>query len=126
MKIRNLDVGVEAITRWQVQDEIHLPEERALSPTFLPAAGALDAILRRPSLDERLASLMQPEFLDPELLEPFAMAEAREGARASFSRAANAATGRRRKLFEMAGAILDSDIELDDEVRGALAALLKG
>ena len=66
MKIRNLDIGVESITRWQIDDEIHLPKDRGLAPTFLPLYRPLDEILRRPSLDERLPALMQPESLDPD------------------------------------------------------------
>lgn len=126
MKIRNLDIGVESITRWQIDDEIHLPKDRGLAPTFLPLYRPLDEILRRPSLDERLPALMQPESLDPDLLQPAALTAAREGARKMFADAAAAETGRRRDLFEVAASYLDQDIELDDDVRTALAALLKG
>lgn len=126
MKIRSLDIGVESITRWQADDEIHLPKEGGLAPTFLPLYRPLDEILRRPSLDERLPALMQPESLDPDLLQPAALTEARQGARALFASASASETGRRRDLFEAAGNVLDGDIELDEDVRTALAALLQG
>lgn len=126
MKIRNLDIGVESITRWQAEDEIHLPKGGGRAPAFLPLYRPLDEILRRPSLDERLPALMQPETLDPDLLQPAALTAAREGARMMFAAAAASETGRRRDLFDMAASYLDQDIELDDDVRTALAALLQG
>lgn len=68
MRVENLGVGVESVSLWQVEDEVHLPKEGGLAPTFLPQYRPLDDILRRPSLDERLPRLLQPEMLDPDLL----------------------------------------------------------
>ena len=126
MRIRPLDIGVESITRWQREDEVHLPKEGPLAPTFLPLYRALDEILRRPSLDERLPRLLQPSTLDPNLLEPAAMTEARLDARTLIADHARRASGRRRQVFEEAALLLDDDANLDDEVRAALAMLLRG
>ena len=126
MKIRPLDIGLEAITRWQADDEIHLPRETALAPTFLPVHRPLDAILRRPSLDERLSALMQPEILDPDLIQPAALSEARRAAKARFAESARRHTGRKRDLLQAASELLESDIALDEAVYEALSALLRG
>jgi hypothetical protein len=126
MKIRNLDIGVESITRWQAEDEIHLPRDRGLAPAFLPIHRPLDEILRRPSLDERLPSLMQPENLDPDLLQPAALTAARRQAWSRFAEAARRHAGRKRDLFHAASTFLESDIELDAAVYEALAALFRG
>jgi hypothetical protein len=112
MRIKPLDIGVESITRWQPEDEVHLPRETGLRPAFLPHYRPLDEILRRPSLDERLPRLLQPEYVRAETRELFAVRAGRE-------------SGRRRHLLEAAAACLDDDINLDHEVRRALAALLR-
>jgi len=125
MKIRGLDIGVESITRWRVDDEIHLPKEGSTG-VFLPLYRPLDEILRRPSLDERLPALMQPESLDPDLLQPAILSAARQGVEAIFAQVAASETGRRRDLFAMAASYLHQDVEFDDHVRVALAELLKG
>ncbi len=126
MRIRPLDIGVESISELQVADDIHLPKEYGLGQPFLPGYRPLDEILRRPSLDERLSSLLQPTALDPELLQPSTLTEARVGARGLFARRAKKESGGMRALFESAAAVLDEGVELDDEVRRALAMLLRG
>jgi hypothetical protein len=126
MKIRPFDIGLEAITRWQVEDEAHLPHDGGLAPAFMPFHRPLDDILRRPSLDERLPALMQPENLDPDLLQPAALAAARRCARLRFDEAARRHSGRKRDLFRAASALLENDIELDEAVHEALAALFRG
>ncbi|MEJ1160513.1 hypothetical protein [Prosthecomicrobium sp. N25] len=126
MRIRSLDRGVEEITRWQVQDEVHLPRESGLPPAFLPQFRPLDEVLRRPSLDERLPLLLQPETLDPDLLEPSVLADARLSARTIFREAAEATAGRRRDVLDRAAQHLEAAAELDEEVRRALAVLLRG
>jgi hypothetical protein len=122
MKIRPLDVGLEAITHWQIEDEVHLPQERGAPPIFLPIDRPLDAILRRPSLDERLPALMQPESIDPGLLQPAALAAARQAACARFSEAARRHVGRKRDLFRAASDVLKNDIANDGAVYEALRA----
>ena len=126
MRVRNLNVGVEAITRWQAEDEVHLPDAAGLKPQFLPLYQHLDAILRRPSLDERLPDLLQPEFLDPDLLEPRTLTETRNATRDLFVSAGRRQTGRMRRLFELVAGQLDEDTALDDEIRRSLALLMRG
>lgn len=126
MKVRNLDVGVESVSRWQVRDEVHLPEKGPLKPTFLPRHRPLDEILRRPSLDERLPRLLEPATLDPDLLSPAVMTQVRMETQALFLAQARRETGRKRDILEAAADLLDEDVVLDDEVRRALGALLRG
>ncbi len=126
MRVRNLNVGVESITLWQAEDEVHLPNDGALRPQFLPLYQKLDEILKRPSLDERLPHLLQPEFLDPDLLEPRMLSDTRESARGVFAQAAKRQTGRARRLFEMVAAQLDDDSDIDDDIRRSLAQLMRG
>lgn len=124
MRVRKLDVGLEAISRWREIDEVHLPTTGRLGPTFLPTRSLLDEVIRRPSLDERLVNLMQPQNLDPELLEASVLAETRREVLNFFMAASGGAFGNP----EMADAamILDEEVELDDVVCTALAALLRG
>lgn len=125
MKIRSFEIGVESFTRAEPGEGAHLPREGALSPTFLPKPGHLDAVLRRPSLDERLPQLLEPRNLDAALLEPATLSATRRAAGAHMAEAARRALGQRRRILEEAALILGEDAELDDEVRAALAALLK-
>jgi hypothetical protein len=126
MKIRSFDVGLESISRWEFEHEIHLPRDGALSPTFLPIYRPLEDILRRPSLDERLPDLLRPDMLDADLLQPAAMTMARMDAASSFGRAARRQHGRRREILEAASSLLEEDIDLDEDVGRALATLLRG
>lgn len=126
MRVRNLNVGVEAVTRWQAQDEVHLPQDVGLRPQFLPLEQHLDAILNRPSLDERLPGLLRPEFLDPDLLDPRTLTETRHATRDLFRRAAARHAGRARTLFELAARQLDEDVAMDVEIREALSVLMRG
>jgi hypothetical protein len=126
VRIKSLDIGVESISRWRVDDEIHLPKEGPLAPVFLPVYRPLHDILHRPSLDERLPNLLQPTTVDPELMEPAKLTEARIDSRSLLTDHARRATGHKRLLLERAAALLDDDVSLDDEVRAALAMLLRG
>jgi hypothetical protein len=126
MRVRNLNIGVESITLWQRDDEVHLPNDGALKPQFLPLYQHLDEILKRPSLDERLPNLLQPEFLDPDLLEPRTLTDTRESTRETFARLAKRQTGRARRLFEMVSAQLDEDGDMDEDIRRSLAQLMRG
>ncbi|WP_375453314.1 hypothetical protein [uncultured Methylobacterium sp.] len=125
MKIGSLDIGLESVTRVGPRDQPHLPKEGPVGPAFLPQPAALDAVLRRPSLDERLPRLLQPLSLDAALLQPAALTEARITAGATFATAARRATGHRRRVLDEAARFLAEDAALDDEVRSALAALLR-
>ncbi len=126
IRVRNLDIGVESITRWDVEDEVHLPKEGRLAPQYLPQYRPLDDILRRPSLDERVPRLLQPTTIDPDLLQPAVLSETRLSARQALLERARREDGRKRETLEAAARILDEDRALDDEVRRALATLLRG
>lgn len=126
MKIRSFNVGVESITRWELEHEVHLPRDGGLCPPFLPLYRPLDEILRRPSLEERLPGLLRPDVLDADLLQPSAMTAARMDAAATFGRAARRQHGRRREILEAASSLLEEDISLDEDVCRALAVLLRG
>lgn len=125
MRIKNLEVGVERITHWGFGDEVHLPPDAKPAPAFLPQYRPLDAILQRPSLDERLPDLLQPSAIDPGLLEPSALADTRRTLRDLFLRRA-ASRGEGTLVFSAAADLLDADEAMDDQVRTALALLLKG
>lgn len=126
MRARNLNVGLESISRWQVEDENHLPVDKALGPAFLPKYRPLDEILRRPSLDERLPDLLQPELLDGDMLEPAMLTQLRKEAMDIMSSHAARSVGSKRDTFEKAAEYLGQDVHLDDEIRAALGALLQG
>jgi type III secretion system YscX-like protein len=126
MRIRSMDIGVESVSRFLVEDDVHLPAEKGLRPAFLPLARPLDDVLKRPSLDERLPRLLQPEFLDPDLLEPATLTHVRLEAQHLMAERAKRESGSRRQLLERAAAHLDNEASLDDEVRRSLAALLRG
>ncbi len=126
MRVKRFDSGLESISRWQVEDEQHLPKTGRLAPKFLPRAQALDEILARPTLEERLPNMLEPTLSDPDLLEPTVMTEARNGARDVFQRVALQAEGPRREALRKAAVILDEEVGFDDEIRRALAELLKG
>ncbi|MEI2384505.1 hypothetical protein [Breoghania sp. JC706] len=124
--IRPLNIGLESVSRWRVDDEAHLPVRGRDAPKFLPRQGELDEILRRPSLDERLTELLQPAFLDSELLRPSVLSETRSDTHDALGALAQGAGGEVRRVLGEARAILADELELEDEVRAALAALLKG
>jgi hypothetical protein len=126
MEIKGLDRGIESVSRLRIEDETHLPSDKKLRQPFLPRDRALDEILHRPSLDERLPVLLQPAYLDPDMLEPWVMTRLRQTVRQRFADLARKSSGRRREIFERVVAILHDDEALDDELRTALAALLSG
>ncbi|MFP7674953.1 hypothetical protein ACG74X_16505 [Marivita sp. S0852] len=121
--LRDADLGVAGIHRWRVEDEVHLPGGPPSAPGFLPQERPLDAVLRRDTLDERLVSHMVPSQLDADLLSPAVMTRTRETLAGKLALAAdigNSATLNRAAL------LLEEELALDEEVRAALAALLKG
>lgn len=125
MRVNKLDVGVEGIHRWRETDEVHLPSAGRLAPAFVPEQSALDEILRRPSLDERLVSLMQPQRLDQELLEAPILSQTRRRTREFFADMAEREPYAGNELRQ-AAELLAEDVELDETVSTALAALLRG
>ena len=126
-RARPLGVGVESIARWRIDDEQHLPSDRQ-APGFLPETRALDDILRRPSLDERLPDLLRPDTLDPDLMHPAVMSAMREGMARRFRdlETAPGIDAGQREAFAAAAAVMESDASLDKEVRASLAVLLRG
>lgn len=126
MRVKNLDVGLERISRWQVNDEVHLPKAGPLAPSYIPQRTLLNDILERPSLDQRLIRLMQPRTLDSDLLGAMVLSAVRREIRALFRREAAQRKRTQRQIFEQAEKALAEDAELDDAVREALAALLRG
>jgi hypothetical protein len=126
VRIKSLEIGVESITRWRVDDEVHLPKEGPVAPAFLPLYRPLHEILHRPSLDERLPNLLQPATVDPELMEPAKLTEARIDARSLLHEHARHSSGHKRALLERAAGLLEEDVFLDDDVRAAIAMLLRG
>ena len=125
MKIRNLDIGLESITQVGLGQDVHLPKEGPVGPKFLPQPRPLDEVLRRPSLEERLPELLEPLSLDATLLEPSVLAETRVAVAGALEEAARRATGHRRRILGQASHLLDEDCALDEEVRAALAVLLR-
>jgi hypothetical protein len=126
MRIKSLDIGLESVSRLHVEDEVHLPDQPGLRPVFLPAPQLLDEILRRPSLDERLPQLLQPDTLDPNLLEPAVLSGVRIETRNRLTACARRAEGHNRRLLEKAASLLGTEVNMDEEVRRSLAALLRG
>ena len=126
MRIRPLDTGVEIVTRWQTHDEVHLPVDKGLKPGFLPDPRPLAEVLERPSLDERLPSLLEPRLLDPDLLSPVVLAELRAQLRRMFAEKSRSELGVRAEVMSRAARQLEEDAALDDEVRAALSLLLRG
>lgn len=124
-RIQKLNVGVQNISRWRIEDEQHLPRDTRRAPTFLPQQRPLDEILKKPSLDERLPSLLEPRNVDPELLKPAVMSKVREELLDHFSDRAEATSGDEELVYSLAARILREDVALDGEIRSALAELLK-
>ena len=126
MRVRNMDVGLEIVSRRRIDDDVHLPRTERLAPAFVPQQSMLDEILRRPSLDQRLVALTQPRSVDSDLLEPATMGRTRLECRNVFRRGSAMHRAAGGGLFARAAEILDQEIVRDEEVREAIAALLKG
>lgn len=124
--IKNLDVGVESISRWRIGDEMHLPDSGPYAPAYLPVYRPLHDVLHRPTLDERLPELLQPATIDAELLQPAQFMEARIDARTLLSEFAARSSGAQKAIFDRAVGLIDRNELLDEEVRASLAALYRG
>jgi hypothetical protein len=125
MRVNKLDTGLEAISRWRESDEVHLPASGQLAPAFMPAQTPLNEILHRLNLDERLVGMMQPQSLDPELLDAAVLSRTRREVRDFFAAAARR-NPRLAREMQAAAELLDDEVELDEAVSSALAALLRG
>lgn len=124
-RIGPLNTGLADIQRWRDSDEVHLPPGQMLRLPFVPEQRPLDAILRRETLEERLASFIVPNRISPELGEPGAIRRAREAMQDRFRRAARQGGAASSAAFAAAAALLEQELALDDEVQTALAALLR-
>ncbi|MEM8575992.1 MAG: hypothetical protein AAGF48_15390 [Pseudomonadota bacterium] len=131
-RIGNLEHGLAGIARWRVDDETHLPKSPRLAPAYAPSGQRLNEILRRPSLDERLPDLLAPEWVTPDLMEPSVMSATRRDVAQTLRFASMPmADGtdpepEEREAFMAAAELLETGIVLDEEIRTALAALLRG
>jgi len=125
-RIAALNVGVTEINEWRALDEQHLPQGGRSLPTFFPEVRPLDAILRRQTLDERLANDVVPDEINPELLQPAVLSETRKSLRNRLAAAAGNATGQARADILAGAALLETEVALDEEIREALSVLLRG
>lgn len=126
MRIRSLDVGVEQIANWGAEHEVSLPRGERAAPAFLPRTRPLDEVLWRPSLDEKLPDLLQPHNLDAGLLRPAALSEARHDVQKIFSGMAARLPDEAGAVFAEVADFLLVDESRDEEIRSALAMLLRG
>ena len=125
-RIASLNVGVTEIAEWRALDEQHLPEGGRTLTAFFPEVRPLDAILRRETLDERLAGDVVPDELSPDLLLPAVLSETRKSLKRRLEAAAGLASGQARAEILAGTALLETEVALDDEIREALSALLRG
>lgn len=124
-RIGPINAGIADIRRWRDSDEVHLPPGSMIRTPYVPEQRPLDAILRRETLEERLAGFIVPSQLSPELGEVGAIRAAREALQSRFRSFARRANGRGATALEAAASLLDHERALDDEVQIALAALLR-
>lgn len=125
-RVAALNVGLTGIDTWRALDDQHLPEGGRTLPAFFPEIRPLDAILRRETLDERLAGDVVPDEISPELLQPAVLSETRKSLKKRLEEAGNRASARARAEILAGAALLETEVALDTEIREALAALLRG
>jgi hypothetical protein len=120
-RLPHLGVGVSGYDRISPLADEHLPAVgTSTRPIFLPATEALDDVLRPASLEERLALDVVPGALDPALTEPATMTETRLSLAAVFREA------RLGGLSDDVAQLLEREVELDEEIRAAMALVLRG
>jgi hypothetical protein len=125
-RIAGLHIGLTEINEWRARDDQHLPEGGRTRPAFFPEIRPLDAILRRETLDERLAADVVPDELNPELLLPAVLGQVRKSLKSRLEQAALLANRRARAEIMAGAALLETEVALDEEIREALSALLRG
>lgn len=118
--------GLESISRWRIDDETHLPDSGPHTPAYLPLNRPLHDVLHRPTLNERLPDLLQPETIAAELMQPAQFAEARIDAETLLRAYAARSSGPQKAVFDRAIALIHRNELLDDEVRASLAELYRG
>lgn len=126
MRIASITIGLDEISTWKMEEQVRLPEGNKLSPVFLPEARPLTEILHRPTLNERLPDLLQPELQHSEILLPNELSELRKEVQRILSAAAFQEQGANKDVLKQSAAILMSDVVLDEDLRDAMAALLQG
>jgi len=126
MRVASITIGLDEVSNWKIEDQVKLPEGKKLSPVFLPQARPLDEILHRPTLDERLPNLLQPDLSETDFLQPNELSELRKEVQRLFASAAAREQGERRKVLKDGAALLMSDVLLDEDLRASLGALLQG
>jgi hypothetical protein len=125
-KLGTFNIGLEEITRHTVDDAVQLPQTEGLAPAFMPQYSALDEILARPNLDQRLMHLMQPLSLDAGLLDPAVLSQTRLDLQEIFGKEANIRIGSERQAFKQAEKTLGKYSRLGKLVEEYVAALLRG
>ncbi len=126
MPVPKLDTGLVDISYVQRNDELHLPRDGILTPKFQPEPQALDKILNRPTLDERVSILVRPHSVDGDLLVPFTRSEIRVEALTVFEKESVGADSETRKVLDPVVKFLKKTEEYEFELDEAFAALHKG
>jgi hypothetical protein len=114
-RVTRLDIGIAGVDRWRKEDDVHLPEMRPL-----------DAILRPPTLDERLATQLVPRNLSPDLLEPNVLSATRNSLKTRMENRQAGASPQMSAVLARAAALLEQEVALDAEISEALSVLLRG
>lgn len=122
----SFNIGISGIDRWRKQDDVHLPKDKRAPPVFLPETRPLDRILRRETLDERLARDVIPEDITAELLEPKVLANTRKRLSERLFEASMRASGDTKARILEGLTVLDDEVEMDEDIQEALAALMRG
>ncbi|WP_063299046.1 type III secretion apparatus assembly protein SctX [Pseudovibrio sp. WM33] len=126
MRVASITIGVNEVSNWKVEDQIQLPEGKKLAPVFLPEVRPLNEVLHRPTLDERLPSLLLPDLSETDILLPTELSEMRKELQRLFAAAALREQGERRRVLKGVADLLMGDVLLDEDLQAALAMLLQG
>lgn len=125
-RVTRLDIGIAGVDRWRKEDDVHLPEVARRAETYLPEMRPLDAILRPPTLDERLATQLVPRNLSPDLLEPNVLSATRNSLKTRMENRQAGASPQMSAVLARAAALLEQEVALDAEISEALSVLLRG
>lgn len=126
MQTLGLALGIEHITQWGVNDDLHLPTEGRAAPVFLPKQSEMEGILHPLALDEKVVNLVLPVRIGRDLLVPSVLTAIRHATQQRLNESAERATGQRKDVLRRAGALLGDDEECHLEFQAGLAALYKG
>lgn len=124
-RVQNINVGVTGIERRRREEDVHLPTKSTNRLSFLPEPRPLDEILGPPTLDDRLNRVIIPSDIGQDLLQPGAMQDARKSLESKFYAVTAKGEHRPGSNLAQATALLQHQMQLDDEIREALAALLR-